>query len=202
MKHLFYYIGRFFGLFTNEIFSLKIRAIKLYFRAGLIARRFRSFGKNNRIGTNIYFRGCQYITIGNNVEILDNAIITAWDKHNEQVFTPQISINDNSIISQACHISAVNRITIGKNAYIGKRVLIIDNIHGESHKTYTIPPAQRPVTSKGPVTIEDNVWIGDNACILPGVTIGANAVIGSGSIVTHDVQAGTIVVGNPAKPIN
>lgn len=56
------------------------------------------------------------------------------------------------------------------------------------------------------LTVEDvrickNAWIGAGATILPGVTIGENAIVGAGSVVTKDVEANTIVVGNPAKPI-
>lgn len=52
------------------------------------------------------------------------------------------------------------------------------------------------------MTVGNDVWIGGNAVILPGVTIGDGAVIGAGSVVTHDVAPGAIVAGNPAKPLN
>lgn len=51
------------------------------------------------------------------------------------------------------------------------------------------------------MTIGENVWIGGNCCILPGVTIGDNTVIGAGSIVTKDILANVVVVGNPCKII-
>ena len=51
------------------------------------------------------------------------------------------------------------------------------------------------------VTIGKNVWIGGNCCILPGITIKDNAVIGAGSVVTKDVPANVVVAGNPAKII-
>ncbi|MFD1901362.1 DapH/DapD/GlmU-related protein [Enterococcus termitis] len=50
-----------------------------------------------------------------------------------------------------------------------------------------------------PVTIEDNCWIGANTTICPGVTIGENSVIGAGSIVTKDIPANSVAVGNPCK---
>jgi maltose O-acetyltransferase len=52
-----------------------------------------------------------------------------------------------------------------------------------------------------PILIEDNVWIGGGAILLPGVTIGRNAVVGAGAVVPKDVQANTVVAGNPAKVI-
>ena len=52
-----------------------------------------------------------------------------------------------------------------------------------------------------PVTIGNNVWIGGHACILPGVNIGDNAIIGAGSVVTHDIPAGSVAVGNPCRVV-
>ena len=59
----------------------------------------------------------------------------------------------------------------------------------------------RMVLSCKPVVIKDNVWIGACVTIMPGVTIGENAVIGGGAVVTKDVPANTIAAGVPAKVI-
>lgn len=52
-----------------------------------------------------------------------------------------------------------------------------------------------------PIKIGNNVWIGGNVCVLPGVTIGDNVVIGAGSVVTKDIPANCLVAGNPGKII-
>lgn len=52
-----------------------------------------------------------------------------------------------------------------------------------------------------PITVGDNVWFGTNVCVLPGVTIGSNTIIGAGSVVNRDIPAGVIAAGNPCKVI-
>lgn len=84
--------------------------------------------------------------------------------------------------------------------YIGDHVMIGPNV--------TIATAAHPLDAalrarglqyNRPVHIGENVWIGANAAILPGVTIGANAVIGAGSVVTHDIPANVVAVGVPCR---
>jgi maltose O-acetyltransferase len=64
------------------------------------------------------------------------------------------------------------------------------------------PCAATGSSSARPVRIGRHVWIGGGAIILPGVTIGDEAVIGAGSVVTRNVAAGVTVAGNPARPIS
>ncbi|WP_443662498.1 maltose acetyltransferase domain-containing protein [Clostridium sp.] len=84
------------------------------------------------------------------------------------------------------------------DVYIGEHVMIAPNV--------TITPTGHPVDSELrrpgtqfsiPVRIGNNVWIGSNVVILPGITIGDNAVIGAGSVVTHDIPENVVAVGNP-----
>ncbi len=85
---------------------------------------------------------------------------------------------------------------IGENVFIAPGVVI-------SAATYPLD-AQRRVSrhfQSHPITIGDCVWIGANATILTGVTIGKNAVIAAGAVVTHDVPANTLVGGVPARVI-
>ena len=87
-------------------------------------------------------------------------------------------------------------VRIGNNVFIGPNV----NMYTACHP---INPEERRdgVQWAEPITVGNDVWIGGNATILPGVTIGDNAVIGAGSVVTRDVKSNTVVVGNPAKEI-
>ena len=66
---------------------------------------------------------------------------------------------------------------------------------------HAIDPAQRTagVETSKPITLEDGVWIGANATVCGGVTIGKGSIIGAGSVVTKDIPAGVIAVGNPCR---
>jgi len=93
-----------------------------------------------------------------------------------------------------CIVLDVNPITIGDNTLIGPAV----QFYGGTH------PLDAAVRRSGlesgrPITIGSDVWIGGNAIICPGVTIGDRAVIGAGSVVTHDIPADAVAVGNPCR---
>ncbi len=115
------------------------------------------------------------------------------------VFVPSgLSIGDNTSIAPYTTIYATFGVTIGKNCLISSNcgissynhIVECDNRIGNTSEDFKY--------SK-PVVIGDNVWIGMNACILPGVTVGNNSIIGSGSVVTKDIPENEIWVGNPAK---
>lgn len=93
-----------------------------------------------------------------------------------------------------CVLLDVCRITVGDNCQIGPGVQIYAADHPRD------PEFRRAGKENGrPVTIGSNVWIGGGAILLPGVSVGDDAVIGAGSVVTKDVVAGGTVVGNPAR---
>jgi maltose O-acetyltransferase len=93
-----------------------------------------------------------------------------------------------------CVLLDVTTITIGDGTQIGPAVQIYAADHPRN------PGLRRQNLENGcPVSIGANVWIGGGAILLPGINIGDDAVIGAGSIVTHNVPAGATVVGNPAR---
>ncbi|MEO6981565.1 MAG: sugar O-acetyltransferase [Edaphobacter sp.] len=93
-----------------------------------------------------------------------------------------------------CVLLDVTSIEIGDQTQIGPAVQIYAADHPRD------PTARRANLENGrPVRIGANVWIGGGTVILPGVTIGDDAIIGAGSIVTRDVLPGTTVAGNPAR---
>ena len=87
-------------------------------------------------------------------------------------------------------------IEIGHNVQIAPMVQLYTALHP------LVPDERRSgLESAKPIRIGDDVWIGGGAIILPGVSVGNAAVIGAGSVVTHDVPARTVVAGNPARVI-
>ena len=180
---------------NKALFTLRWRLYNICIRY-----RFASFGKSSRIYPYpVLLVGERYIQIGNNVIIGQQVQLTAWDGYKNQRFTPEIIFGDGCSIGDGAHITAINRIELGKNVLTGKYVLITDNSHGTAELSQlSIAPNQRPMVSKGPVVIEDNVWIGEKASILSGVHIGRGAIIGTGAVVTKDVPAGHMAIGVPA----
>lgn len=86
------------------------------------------------------------------------------------------------------------------DVYIGSEVKIGPNVMITTTGHPVHPELRRDGTQFSfPVTIRDHVWIGGNAVILPGVTIGANSVIGAGSVVTKDVPENVVAVGSPCR---
>ena len=107
-----------------------------------------------------------------------------------------LTIGESSFINYGVSITAMERVTIGRNCNIGTYVMLIDNnFHRlEPERRNETPPSQ-------PITLEDNVWLGGRVMVMPGVTIGAGSVVGAGSIVTKDIPARSLAVGVPARVV-
>lgn len=105
-----------------------------------------------------------------------------------------ITIGKNVFINHACSFLDLGGITIEDHVLIGPRV----NLVTENHPA---DPAERRSLMTKPIVIRRNAWIGANATLLPGVTIGENAVVAAGAVVSKDVPDNAIVGGVPAKII-
>ncbi len=109
-------------------------------------------------------------------------------------FGKNITIGKNVFINACCHFQDHGGVVLGDGCQIGHAVVFATLNHG-------FAPEDRSTTYPKPIVLGKNVWVGANATLLSGVTIGDNAIIGAGSVVTKDVPAYAIVGGVPAKVI-
>lgn len=110
-------------------------------------------------------------------------------------FGKNIHIGNQVFINADCKFQDQGGIYIDDGALIGHGVVLATLNHD-------LDPAKRQQLHPAPIRIGKRVWIGANATVLPGVTIGDNAVVAAGAVVTKDVPADTIVGGVPAKQIS
>lgn len=124
----------------------------------------------------------------------------SWLGHGTKIRVHEgvVSIGAKSVLGQECTISCFQHVSIGRECIIADRAMMIDFDHGTVE-------VERPIREQGiykrDVRIGHNVWIGYGACILRGVKVGDNAVIGTSSVVTRNVPDNAIVGGAPAKVI-
>lgn len=105
-----------------------------------------------------------------------------------------IRLGKNVFINHNCSFLDIGGITIEDDVQIGPKVSLITENH-------PLDPADRKTVLPGPVVIKRNAWIGAAATILPGVTVGENAVVAAGALVNRDVPTNTVVAGVPAKVV-
>lgn len=105
-----------------------------------------------------------------------------------------INLGKHVFINHACSFLDMGGITLEDHVLIGPKVNLITENH-------PLNPADRRSLLCKPIVIKRNAWIGAAATILPGVTIGENAVVAAGAVVSKDVPDNTIVGGVPAKVI-
>lgn len=141
---------------------------------------------------NIFESRADAIHIGGRSQLRKNVRISAG-------FDGMIRIGRNVLIDDGTYIMAQDHITIGDGSQIAAFTFITDFNH--SFKKKNIPISEQGYETK-PVVIGKDVWIGTHCVILNGVTIGDGAVIGAGSVVTKNIPAYAVAVGNPAKVID
>ena len=107
-----------------------------------------------------------------------------------------ITIGDRTFINYDCVFLDCNRITIGDDVQIAPGVHIYTATHPLDAKT-----RRSGLEYALPVSIGDGVWLGGRVTVCPGVSIGSNTVVGTGSIVTRDLPANVLAAGNPCRVI-
>jgi len=149
-----------------------------------------------RLRTRVIFRGQGTLKIGEQAILgdpaagLPRAPIFLAPRHPES----RIEIGAGSRLANGVELIARDRIEIGAGVLAGAGVRILDSdFHG-------VAPGERALPGRSaPVCIGEGVWLGMSAMVLKGVSIGARAAIGAGSVVSRDVPEGAVVSGHPAR---
>lgn len=160
--------------------------------AALIRRRGGTVGSGflARKGALIDIAAGGRVSVGRNVMLAENVAIYVGPD-------AELKLGDRCFVGRGTVIVCNEKVEIGEGTQIAHRTTLIDSDH-------RFDSADRPVADQGgvysPVIIGKEVWIGAQAIVLKGVTIGDRGVVGAGSVVTRSVNAGEVVVGNPARP--
>jgi maltose O-acetyltransferase len=108
----------------------------------------------------------------------------------------QIRIGARSFVNFGLTALDVAAITIGDDVQMGPHVQLLTPTHPTDPE-----PRRAKWEAAAPITIGNNVWLGGGVIVLPGVTIGDNTVVGAGAVVTRDLPADVVAVGNPARVV-
>lgn len=167
----------------------------------VLASSFAGIGARSRIMPPVRLSGARRILIGSGVYVGAGSWLnvvpvpasgaTAVSSAEE----PVIVIGDGCSLAGTVTLSGVASVVIGRQVLLARGVYIADHAHGMSD----VPIVAQPVDRIAPVRVGDGAWLGQNCVIMPGVTIGAGAVVGANSVVTRDVPARCVAVGAPAK---
>lgn len=158
-----------------------------------------SYGRNLRTGVFLHWvQGKGDLIVGDNVVIDGRCHFIFASRYHER---PTLIIGSNSGMGYGCAFTVGKKITLGNHVRLGSSVVIFDVPgHPADPEARKLGKEADPEDVR-PVTIEDNVWIGTNSTIYPGVTIGENSIVSSGSVVMSSVPANVLVAGNPARQV-
>ena len=157
---------------------------------------FKKFGSGSTIKYPSKIWNKMYIEIGKNSFIAENSFL-AISQVGE--IKPIFKIGDGVCIGSYFFAACIVKIIIENNVLISDRVFISDHIH--DYSDISLPIIKQKLVPKGSILIKNGSFIGVNVVIMPGVTVGKNAVVGASSVVTKDIPDYSVAIGNPAKVI-
>jgi len=188
-----------------------IRTIRFLSRNGMLNRRYgrllwrylwRRFlthaGRRWRTDGLLFLGRGLELEVGSKGELELGRFVWIGDGTKIRCHEGRVEIGAKTVMGQECTISAYQRVRIGEQCVIADRSMFIDFDHG-------VVEVERPIRQQGiykrDVEVGSNVWIGYGACILRGVRVGDNSIVGTNSVVTRDVPANAVVAGIPARII-
>ena len=154
--------------------------------------------------------------IGENAVIRSHTVIYAGNKigdnfqtghhvlvREDNVIGNDVSIGTSSVVEH--HVRIGNGVRIHTSAFVPETSILEDGCWLGPHVVITnalYPLSPNVKKELRGATVKKNAKVGANATLLPGITVGENSLVGAGAVVTKDVPANSVVVGNPALPIN
>jgi acetyltransferase-like isoleucine patch superfamily enzyme len=167
----------------------------IYSNVSIVKKNKIYLGKKNIINSNACLivdpgQNTQTIKMGNNNVIASSAILKTHGGY--------IKIGSNNFVGERTQIQGRGGIEIGNNVLIAANVFISSSNH-DFQNPNSVDYLKKEVPKK--IQINKNVWIGANSVIIAGIHIAKYAIVAAGSVVTKDVEAYTMVAGNPAKPL-
>jgi acetyltransferase-like isoleucine patch superfamily enzyme len=137
------------------------------------------------------------VFLGNDVTILERSFLSVVAA--VPGVTPRLTVGDRTSIGAQSHIACVGEIDIGPEVLTAARIFIGDTYH--RYEDPTMPVLDQPMAAPEKVTIGRGSFLGIGSAVLMGVSVGEHAYVAAGAVVTTDVEAHTLVVGNPARPV-
>ncbi|HVL96023.1 MAG TPA: acyltransferase [Solirubrobacteraceae bacterium] len=179
--------------------DLRRRAWQAHNRWRVGASRLGSFGEGSGFQRPVTLIGPERIHIGRGTFFHSGAWLSVVTEHAGRTYDPRLTIGDRCVFARDVWISCVGEISLGDEVMVGDRVLITDTYHEYEDPDTSI--VRQPMAPPRPVRIGDGVLLNTGCVITAGVSIGARSFVAANAVVTKDVPANTVVVGNPARAI-
>lgn len=172
--------------------SKLVSSARPWVQAGVVLRDATAVGQRPRVYGRPIIENAGRLVIGDRLQLFSRVATTELATGPDGVLT----IGSQVLLMDGTTISAMGPVRIGDNCLFGRHTQILDCAfhYVDPARRLEMPPAEA-------VEIGNNVWLASRVTVLPGVTIGDDAVVGAGSVVTSDVAPKTVVGGVPARKI-
>lgn len=170
-------------------------------QATALTERLAQLGPDSLLPEWHYIPHPEHVAIGRGLRALPGLLIRTHPARGGEIYSPTITIGDYVQLGANCVLDCCAGIYIGDWVLVGNQVTITDHEVTATTEVMTLPPAIRPIISRGPMRIASNVLIEDGVRIEAGVSIGEGAIIKAGAVVRDPVPAYAVVAGNPARVI-